>query len=247
MHILRKAHQIPDREHPAVVKYRPAAHPPEDLVLVAHDDFGINLGRTVQHGDKIHLKPAVAGCEFPGAHVAVSGDVEGHVVQLVAHTVVEEHIFGSGARIPESVTDIEAEGLAVDDAVSGPPVPAVIICPDASSPVQCAEVLLRVKSVFLSVEAHPPGGTHGVYFLIVVKCMPVLLPRSRDDHRVHLRLLQLNLAGECLPIPEIFIAAGDTPFAGPFVECHFQAPVVIADGALVGGGRQFESTHWKCI
>ena len=60
MHILRKAHQISDREHPAIVKHRPAAHPPEDLVLVAHDDLSVNLGRAVQHGDKIHLKPAVA-------------------------------------------------------------------------------------------------------------------------------------------------------------------------------------------
>ena len=93
MHILRKAHQIPDREHRAVVKHRPAAHPSEDLVLVAHDDFGVDLGRAVQHGDKIHLKPAVAGCEFPGLHVAVSGDVEGHVVQLVAYTVVEERSY----------------------------------------------------------------------------------------------------------------------------------------------------------
>ena len=60
MHILRKAHQIPDREHPAVVKHRPAAHPPEDLMLVAHDEFCVDLGRAVQYGDKIHLKPAVA-------------------------------------------------------------------------------------------------------------------------------------------------------------------------------------------
>ena len=216
-------------------------------MLVAHDDLRVDFRSPVQHGDKIHLETAVARRERPGLHIIPLRDVESHVRKLMPFSVIEEHILGSSRRVAEPVSDIETEGLSLDDPIPGSPVPAVIVGPDSAPPVKRSEVSFTIEHILLPVEFHPAARAHDVDFLIIVEGVLLLLPGSRDDHRIHVRLFQLDPAPEGLSILEIPEPAGDRPLSLTLPECHGEPSVVVADRTAVGARRKIEFSHRKRV
>ena len=59
VHFFREAHYIFDFYLCAVIEHRGPAHPAEDLMLIGHDYFEVQICRSVQHRFKFHLKPPV--------------------------------------------------------------------------------------------------------------------------------------------------------------------------------------------
>lgn len=59
MDFFRKTHHVPDINLFSIIQYHCSAHPPEYLVLVRHDHLEIQIGGTVKHRNKVHLKPPV--------------------------------------------------------------------------------------------------------------------------------------------------------------------------------------------
>ena len=239
MDLLREAEDVADGQDRAVVQDRLAGHAAEDLMLIGDEDLEIDLGRPVQDGHEIHLEPAVGGGKAPGLHVAVFRDMEGHVVQLVDLSVVEEHVLRGGGGVAETVADVEAEGHTVKVRIAAAPVPGIVVGPDAPAPVQGAEIRLGIKGIADAVVCHPARGPHAVDLLIIIK-MLVLGPGGGDDHGLHIGLGEDDVAVEGLVLPEPLEVAGDAPLPRPRRKAHLE-PFILVDGlAAAGIARQLQ-------
>ena len=172
------------------------------LMLVRYDQFIIQTCESVQKRHKIHLKSSVTGSEFPRLAIIILRDYKGHIIDFVCHAVIEDHVFRSCFRISESIADIKPKCMSIYIAVPGTPVPSVIICPHTSSPVERSEMFFRVKFVPLSIIFCKTFRAHTIDFLVIIESS-FFVPRCCDNHRIHLGLLQPDVAGEWLALIEV--------------------------------------------
>ena len=158
-------------------------------MLVGLDEPHVRAARAVEHGGVVHLEAAVVAREGPRLHIvrrasaAITGDVEGHLTELVCAALVKEHILARGARVAEAVADVEAETLPVHEPGGAAPVPRVFVRPHAAPPVEHGEAVRRVKGVGAVVVAvgHRALGAHAVDLLVEVEVF-VLVKGRGDDH-----------------------------------------------------------------
>ena len=212
-------------------------------MLIRNNELHIDLRRTVQHWNKIHFKPPIRGGKRPRFHIVALIDMEFDIIELMTLPIIEKHIFARRAGVAEAIADIEAKGLPVDDPIAGAPVPAVIIGPYAAAPVECAEIRLRMKDIFLSIKDRLSARAHTVDLLVVIKCCLSLLPWRCNHHGVHRRLLECDIAGKGLTIAEIFEITADTAFPIGLDEFHRQTLIPVNDIPFDRGGGHLHLSH----
>lgn len=184
-----KAEEVVQMDGGAVVQDHGAVKVAEDLVLVAFYEEDVGAGGTVDDGGEVHFETSVGGGKGPwGEEVVFAvggfGDVEGDFFEFVGDAVVEYHIFTGGGGIAKAVADVEADGVAVDDALACAPVPGVVIGPHAATPVQKGEGVVRGEGVGVICEGCMSFGAHGDDFLVVVECGGFFGEGGGDNHGV---------------------------------------------------------------
>ena len=164
--------------------------------------------------------------------------------ELVGPAAVKQHILAGGGGISEAIADVPAEGNAIHLPGGAAPVPCVVICPHAPSPVQHAEGVGGVKGVCLPPDTHRPGSPHTVDFLVVVEVAGLVKGRA-DDHGLLRLLRQQQVALDGVPVQEVLHAEGQFPAAGDMAE-HQRMALAAAGGVSGGGGlRQARPAHGK--
>ena len=215
-------------------------------MLVGFDELHIRAGSPIQNGCKVHLEPPVVGGKAPRGQIVLPlprhGNVEGHLPQLVGPAAVKQHILAGGRGISEAIADVPAEGNAIHLPGGAAPVPCVVICPHAPSPVQHAEGVGGVKGVCLPPDTHRPGSPHTVDLLVVVEVAGLVKGRA-DDHGLLRLLRQQQVALDGVPVQEVLHAEGQLPAAGDMAE-HQRMALATAGGVSGGGGlRQAGAAH----
>lgn len=147
MYFFCKTKAVFDFHYRPVIQNRLPGHLSEYLMLVAFHNAGIYARSPVEHRHKIHLKPAVAGSDFPWTHIIlfslfIKRNPKRHIVQLVYFAVKNNHVFTRRTVVAKSIADIETDCMPIPNTVAVSPIPCIIIGPDTSSPVQRAKIRL---------------------------------------------------------------------------------------------------------
>ena len=150
-----------------------------------------------------------------------------HIIQLMRLSVIVQHILRCRRSIPEPVSNIEPKGLTLNHTITGPPVPAVIISPHTSAPVQGSKIRLRTKGICLPIIPHTSAGRHTVNLLVIVERPLIFLPRRSDYHGIHLGLPQSNIAFKILSLIEIPKFAQKPPSALPIAKLNVKPLIMV--------------------
>src|SRR5690606_4099276 len=170
----------------------------ENLMLNRAQQDEIERRRPVNDRLETHLEASIIAGEAPGRAFIVlrrsgSGalrNVEGDPVKLVRAALMKNHVLACSRGIAEAIADIETEGTAVKQTRGRAPIPGVVVDPDAAAPVEHARGARRVEAVFDAPCLDLAARGHAVDLLVVIEGARRAREGRRNDHAVHLRLVE---------------------------------------------------------
>ena len=239
--VLGEADLVADVDYPSVVERRFAVKLAEYLVLIRRQYHGVHFVRSVDHREKLKVKPSFVVRYPPRLEVIELScrerHIELHVVYLVRFAVVKYDVFRRDGSA-EAVAQIQSERRSVDRCRQARPVPNIFIRPHAPAPIEPARCAVR-KRVAVVAQPQPAAARQAVDLGVVIKASS-LFERRRHGDIVPVVSAELYLASQILFVDVVLEFAGQLSRAAVVDERHLDAALVEAHIAVRAVGRKSE-------
>ena len=153
---------------------------------------------------------------------------------------VKKHIFRGGGGVAEAVADVPAERHAVHLSRGAAPVPGVVVCPHATTPVQHGKAFRRVKNIGFAAVGKAAVGSQAVNLLVKIE-VPGLAEGGADDHALLRLVKKLHSAVQSAQRAEFIHVHGEHS-APQAIVFEIKRPALSAVVSVADGGR-FRQTY----
>ncbi len=220
-------------------------------MLVALDELNIRARRSVDYWHEIHLESAIIACEGPwlfepALTFLFSRNVELDLGNFVSFAIIEKHVLACRTRIAEAVADIPTEIVTIYHAGGRAPVPSIVICPYAATPVEQTKGLSVLELIDIPTNLRITACMHAVDFLIEIE-MRILLERRADYHGFLRNICKLYIYIYRLTVLEIIHVCHKMSLLVGHIEANLIASPTTLCNSFGGSVRQIRSAKRQSL